>query len=76
MLDDVDDWTQGELLGLDFETTGVDRFTDVPVSYALVSVVDGIAEHSWSGLIDPAREIPPDATRVHGITTERARVQG
>jgi DNA polymerase-3 subunit epsilon len=76
MLDDVYDWTQGELLGLDFETTGVDRFADVPVSYALVSVVDGIAEHSWSGLIDPAREIPPDATRVHGITTERARVQG
>ena len=38
MLGDVRDWTEGEMLGLDFETTGVDRFTDVPVSYALVPV--------------------------------------
>jgi DNA polymerase-3 subunit epsilon len=76
ILEGVCEWTEGELLGLDLETTGVDRFTDVPVSYALVSVVDGIAEHSWSGLIDPAREIPPGATAVHGITTERARAQG
>jgi DNA polymerase III subunit epsilon len=76
MLITVRDWTEGEVLGLDFETTGVDRFTDVPVSYALVSVVDGVAVRSWSGLIDPGREIPPDATAVHGITTERARAQG
>jgi DNA polymerase-3 subunit epsilon len=72
----VNDWTEGELLGLDFETTGVDRFTDVPVSYALVSVVDGVAMHSWSGLIDPGRDIPLDATAVHGITTERSRAEG
>ena len=64
------------MLGLDFETTGVDRFTDVPVSYALVSVVDGVLVHSWSGLIDPRREIPPAATAVHGITTERCRADG
>ena len=70
------DWTEGELIGLDFETTGVDRFTDVPVSYALVSVVNGVATHSWSGLIDPGRDIPPDATAVHGITTARARTDG
>ena len=76
MLACVGDWTQGEVLGLDLETTGVDRFADVPVSYALVSVVDGIAVHSWSGLIDPGRPIPPEATAVHGITTERARAEG
>ncbi len=76
MLGHVRDWTEGEVLGLDFETTGVDRFTDVPVSYALVSVLDGVAVRSWSGLIDPGREIPSDATAVHGITTERARAEG
>jgi DNA polymerase-3 subunit epsilon len=70
------DWTEGEVLGLDFETTGVDRFTDVPVSYALVSVVDGLAVCSWSGLIDPGREIPPEATAVHGITSGDARAHG
>jgi DNA polymerase-3 subunit epsilon len=72
----VDEWPTGEVLGLDFETTGIDRFNDVPVSYALVSVVGGVVVRSWSGLIDPGREIPPDATAVHGITTERARREG
>ena len=70
------DWTDGELLGLDLETTGVDRFTDVPVSYALVSVVDGVAIASWSGLIDPGCDIPSEATQVHGITSEHARAAG
>jgi DNA polymerase III subunit epsilon len=72
----VDGWPTGEVLGLDFETTGIDRFNDVPVSYALVSVVEGVVVRSWSGLIDPGREIPDDATAVHGISTERARREG
>ena len=42
MLDVVGAWPAGEVLGLDFETTGIDRFNDVPVSYALVSVVEGV----------------------------------
>jgi DNA polymerase III subunit epsilon len=69
-------WPTGELLGLDFETTGIDRFNDVPVSYALVSVVAGVVVRSWSGLIDPGRPIPPEATQVHGISTEQARDEG
>ena len=76
MLDPVGAWPTGELLGLDFETTGIDRFNDVPVSYALVSVVEGVVIRSWSGLIDPGREIPSEATAVHGISTERARDEG
>lgn len=70
------EWTSGELLGLDFETTGIDRFNDVPVSYTLVQVVNGVVVTSWSGLIDPGREIPAEATEVHGISTERAREEG
>ena len=69
-------WTAGEVLAFDFETTGIDRFNDVPVSYALVRVVDGVVVTSWSGLIDPGREIPAGATEVHGITTQRAREEG
>ncbi len=76
MLGVVGGWPTGEVLGLDFETTGIDRFNDVPVSYALVSVVEGVIVRSWSGLIDPGREIPPEATAVHGISTERARREG
>ena len=69
-------WTSGEVLGFDFETTGVDRFTDVPVSYALVYVVGGVVVRSWSGLINPGRQIPAEATEVHGISTEQARDEG
>ena len=76
MLDTVGAWPEGEVLGLDFETTGIDRFNDVPVSYALVSVSEGVVVRSWSGLIDPGRPIPADATAVHGISTERARDEG
>jgi DNA polymerase III subunit epsilon len=72
----VGDWTEGEVLALDFETTGVDRFNDVPVSFALISVVDGVAVASWSGLIDPGCDIPLEATQVHGITSEQARAEG
>lgn len=69
-------WAAGEVLGFDLETTGIDRFTDVPVSYALVSVVEGVVVRSWSGLIDPGRAIPAEATAVHGISTEHARDEG
>jgi DNA polymerase-3 subunit epsilon len=66
----------GEVLAFDFETTGVDRFTDVPVSYAMVTVVGGARVAISSGLVDPGRDIPTGATEVHGITNERARAEG
>ena len=72
----MESWTRGEVLAFDLETTGIDRFNDVPVSYALVHIVDGYVTTSWSGLIDPGRDIPEDATAVHGISTERARTEG
>ena len=36
----------------------------------------GVVLKSWSGLIDPGRDIPADATLIHGISTERARDEG
>jgi DNA polymerase-3 subunit epsilon len=72
----MDSWLTSEMLGFDFETTGVDRFNDVPVSYALVTVVAGEVASTASGLIDPGRDIPAGATAVHGISTERARDEG
>lgn len=72
----MDSWLTGEMLGFDFETTGVDRFHDVPVSYALVTVVAGDVVATSSGLVDPGREIPAGASAVHGISTERARSEG
>lgn len=72
----VADWIDGELLGFDLETTGVDRMQDVPVSFALVSMKAGVVTAQTIRLVNPARPIPYEATAVHGITTERARGEG
>lgn len=69
-------WHEGEVLGFDLETTGVNCHVDVPVSFALVSVVAGAVVARDTGLVDPGRPIPAAATQVHGITTERARAEG
>ena len=69
-------WHAEELLAFDLETTGVDRFGDVPVSFALVWVRGTEVLSLESAFIDPGRDIPPGATAVHGITTERARRDG
>jgi DNA polymerase-3 subunit epsilon len=70
-------WHDGPLVGLDFETTGVDPLTDVPVQAALVWC-DGSRRipRTASWLVDPQREIPEAAIAVHGISTERARTEG
>jgi DNA polymerase III subunit epsilon len=69
-------WSSQEMLAFDFETTGVDRFNDVPVSYALVTMVAGEVVSSSAGLVDPGRDIPEGATKIHGISTEAARRDG
>ena len=69
-------WADGELLCFDLETTGVDRFNDVPVSLALLGVRGGVVVERIVSLVNPGRPIPLGAIAVHGITTERARRDG
>ena len=61
----------------DLETTGVDVETSRIVS-ACVGVIaaDGSVIEQLDWLADPGIEIPPGASAVHGITTERAREEG
>jgi DNA polymerase-3 subunit epsilon len=63
-------------LCFDLETTGTDRFNDVPVSLALVRVLGGVTLERTIRIVDPGRTIPLEATAVHGISTERARREG
>ena len=69
-------WRDGELLGLDLETTGTDPTTALPIAFALVWFGGGEVLKRRYGLIDPGVEIPAEATAVHGISTETAQVQG
>jgi DNA polymerase-3 subunit epsilon len=69
-------WIDGELLAFDLETTGIDKFEDVPVSFALVWFDDHQIVRSRAELVNPEREIPAGASAVHGISTERAMAEG
>lgn len=69
-------WFAKELLAFDLETTGVDRFDDVPVSYALVTMSQGSVVSTKAAIVDPGREVPAGASAVHGITTEQAQREG
>jgi DNA polymerase III epsilon subunit-like protein len=55
---------------IDLETTGFNPREDRVVEMACVLVECGGIVETWSTLVDPARPIPPYATRVHGITDE------
>lgn len=69
-------WVQGPLLGFDLETTGVNRFADVPVSVAFVYFQEGEPCGCDYMLVDPGRPIPPEATSIHGITDHLVRREG
>lgn len=69
----------GPLAGFDTETTGVKVHEDGTrvVTCALIMQDSSESEHKiieW--MMDPEIEIPTGASDVHGITTERARVEG
>ena len=63
------------MLSFDLETTSVDTSTAKIVTSALVSI-DETGAHKEELLADPGIEIPAEASRIHGITTEYARANG
>lgn len=70
-------WTSRPLCGFDVESTGVDPESDRIVSAAVVSYDGGRPARVMNWLSDVGgAEIPPGATKVHGITTAAAREAG
>lgn len=69
-------WATNPFLVLDCETTGVDVVTDRIVEVASVELRHDGTHELWSTIVDPGIEIPEGASRVHGISTERAREEG
>lgn len=71
-------WWQQPFAGFDLETTGVNTRTDRIVTANTTILTPGspwTLEHT-NLMFDPGIEIPPGATKVHGITTERVRAEG
>jgi DNA polymerase III subunit epsilon len=55
-----------KLVFFDAETTGPDPLTDVIIELAMVSSTGDI----FHGVFNPGRPIPPEATAIHGFTTD------
>ena len=66
------------LIVFDTETTGLEsKGGDELIEIGAVPIIDGVVREdcAFQSLIDPDRPIPPDSTRVHGITDEMVRGQ-
>lgn len=75
-------WTEQEFASLDFETTGVDTNTARPVEVALLRIGKEESDIRLPGdelhitIINMEEEIPEEAAKIHGITTERMKLHG
>jgi DNA polymerase-3 subunit epsilon len=59
------------------ETTGTDRYRDVPVSFAFIPYEGGRpSAPAITSIVNPGRPIPEGAVAVHGISNERAEAEG
>lgn len=64
-----------KVLSFDLETTSANPFEARIVTSALVRI-DSSGSHPYEMLADPGVEIPEQASKVHGISTEYAREHG
>lgn len=69
-------WALGAMCAFDTETTGVDPESARIVTAAVVAIRPGRGKEPVEWLLDPGVEIPEEAAKVHGITTEQARAAG
>ncbi|AGS34647.1 DNA polymerase III subunit epsilon [Corynebacterium maris DSM 45190] len=63
------------MLSFDLETTSANPMEARIVTSALVTI-DGSSSDPYEMLADPGVEIPEEAAKIHGITTEKARAEG
>jgi DNA polymerase III epsilon subunit-like protein len=69
-------WFDLRMAGFDIETTGTDLEAARIVTAAAVLVGGGIVPESLTFMADPGVPIPEEAAAIHGVTTERAQVEG
>lgn len=69
-------WWTGGALGFDLETDGKEPLDARIITAAHVSLAPGVEPQAMELMLKPERNIPDEATGVHGITTERAREEG
>ncbi|HLF89634.1 MAG TPA: helicase C-terminal domain-containing protein [Anaerolineales bacterium] len=61
------------IVALDIETTGLDNVRDAIIEIGAVRFNDRRVEGEWSTLINPRRAVPPEITKLTGITSDMVR---
>ncbi len=69
-------WWTGNAVGFDLETDGRDPTDARIITAAMVGLSAGSPPGEAEVLLQPERDIPAEASRLHGITTEHAREHG
>jgi DNA polymerase-3 subunit epsilon len=69
-------WWQGPILGVDFETTGVNVRTDRIVQACLAATMTGHEPNVMAEYINPGIPIPREASFVHGISDDHVQQFG
>jgi DNA polymerase-3 subunit epsilon len=69
-------WADGPLLGLDLETDSPDPEDAHLITAGMMHYVPGHPPTRYSWVAQPTREIPEQAAKIHGYTTERAKEEG
>lgn len=69
-------WWTGRALGFDFESDGPVPIKARAITCAMVRMAPGTPPAPLEVLLKPERDIPEEATAIHGITTEQARIEG
>ena len=64
------------IVALDLETTGTNPKYDRVVQIGAVKVYPDGREKEWETFVNPERDIPPEVTKVHGITNEMVTAEG
>lgn len=65
----------GDFVVFDFETTGLSVIYDRPTEIGAIKIGNGKLKESFTTLIDPRREIPPEVMEKTGITNEMVKGQ-
>lgn len=69
-------WHKAAMIGLDFETTGVDLESDRIVTACLALIRPGRDVEIRATVVNPGVEVPEAASDIHGYTTERVQAEG
>lgn len=70
-IDHYDLWYRQPIVMLDVETTGLSHDLDRVIQLGLARFEHGKVVDSWSTLLWSGVEVPEEAARVHGITTDK-----